>query len=316
MLRALPVSVLVIGASVAVPAQGPAPTFDVASVRVTTEGGAPSLQVLDTRATLLRHSIYQLLRLAFRVERYQLSAPTWLQDVRLDIQATLPAGGTRQQVPEMLQGLLAQRFGLVVHRELRPIQAYELIVAPGGPTMETVEPVNELDRDFPINPIFAATPAGRASADTLSETPDGPVRTVRGAPGDLGVSTMTTVTARSRYSLSLSKERTQILNATRMAMVDFTVVLERVIGEPVLDKTNLAALYKFTIDLPLNNMTRQSLMRGAAMFGRNPSDSPFAASPIPMVSGGLKGLGLRLEKRRSEIETIVVDKIERTPTDN
>ena len=135
-------------------------------------------------------------------------------------------------------------------------------------------------------------------------------------PGGLGDSTMTTVTARSRYSLMHSKEQTQILKATRMAMVDFIVVLERVIGEPVLDKTNLATLYKFTIDLPLNNMTRQSLMRGAAMFGRNPSDSPFAASPMPMVSGGLKSLGLRLEKRRSEIETIVVDKIERTPTDN
>ena len=135
-------------------------------------------------------------------------------------------------------------------------------------------------------------------------------------PGGLGASTMTTVTARSRYSLFTSKERTQILNATRMAMVDFAVVLERAIGEPVLDKTNLAALYRFTIELPVNATLRQSLMRGATLFGLNPSDSPFAASPMPMVSGGLKGLGLRLEKRRSEIETIVVDKIERTPTEN
>jgi uncharacterized protein (TIGR03435 family) len=307
MLRALPVSVLVIGASVAVPAQGPAPTFDVASVRVTTEGGAPSLQVLDTRATLLRHSIDQVLRLAFRVKPYQLVAPGWLSEVRVDIQATLPAGATRQQVPEMLQALLAERFGLVVHRESRPTDAYELLIDAGGvKQMEEVEPVNELELTLP-------TSLGR---DRLAETPDGPRRTVESGSGDLGDNTMTTVTARSRYSLTISKERTQVLNATRMAMVDFVVVLERVIGEPVLDKTNLVALYRFTIDLPLNYTLRQSLMRGAALFGRNPSDSPYAASPLPMVSGGLKGLGLRLEKRRSEIETIVVDKIERTPTEN
>jgi uncharacterized protein (TIGR03435 family) len=207
----------------------------------------------------------------------------------------------------MLQALLAERFGLVVHRESRPTDAYELLIDAGGvKQMEEVEPVNELALTLPT----------RLGRDSVAETPDGPVRTVESGSGDLGDDTRTTVTARSMYSLTISKERTQVLKATRMAMADFAVVLERVMGEPVLDKTNLAALYRFTIDLPLNYTLRQSLMRGAALFGRNPSDSPYAASPLPMVSGGLKGLGLRLEKRRSEIETIIIDKIERTPTDN
>jgi uncharacterized protein (TIGR03435 family) len=310
MRRSLLIGVLVVGASVAVPGQGPAPTFDVASVRVSTAPGAPSMQVLDTRATFIGQSMHAVLRLAFRMKAYQVSAPSWLQDVRLDIQATLPAGAKRQQVPEMLQGLLAQRFGLVVHRELRPIQAYELIVGPGGTTMEEVEPANELDRDFRIDPSLAATPAGRAFADRLSETPDGPVRTV--ISSERGEPRSTTVTARSKYELRLTDRRTQILSASRMTMADLAAALERVTGEPILDKTNLVNLYKFTIELPPDNMAREIIIRS----GRGNVSDTLADPPVVMTIEAVKKLGLRLERRRSEIETIVVDKIERTPTEN
>jgi len=47
-------------------------------------------------------------------------------DVRVDIQATMPTGATVAQVPEMLQRLLAERFGMVVHRETRQVDGYEL----------------------------------------------------------------------------------------------------------------------------------------------------------------------------------------------
>ena len=49
-----------------------------------------------------------------------------MTDVRVDIQATMPPGATVAQVPEMLQRLLAERFGMVVHRETRQVDGYEL----------------------------------------------------------------------------------------------------------------------------------------------------------------------------------------------
>jgi len=39
-----------------------------------------------------------------------------------ETQATLPAGATREQIPEMLQTMLAERFKLAYHLETREYQ--------------------------------------------------------------------------------------------------------------------------------------------------------------------------------------------------
>jgi uncharacterized protein (TIGR03435 family) len=52
--------------------------------------------------------------MAFRIDPIQsdlLSAPDWVRDVRVDINANFPEG-SRELVPEMLKTLLADRFGL------------------------------------------------------------------------------------------------------------------------------------------------------------------------------------------------------------
>ena len=49
------------------------------------------------------------------------------------IMATLPAGATQDQVPVMLQHLLAQRFGMTVHEEIKPRSGLALVVGKGGP---------------------------------------------------------------------------------------------------------------------------------------------------------------------------------------
>jgi uncharacterized protein (TIGR03435 family) len=97
-----------------------------------------------------------------------------------------------------------------------------------------------------------------------------------------------------------------------MTMADLAAALERVTGEPILDKTNLVNLYKFTIELPPDNMAREIIIRS----GRGNVSDTLADPPVVMTIEAVKKLGLRLERRRSEIETIVVDKIERTPTEN
>jgi uncharacterized protein (TIGR03435 family) len=71
---------------------------------------------------------------------YLLSGPGWLDDDKFDINATLPAETTREQLRRMLQTLLAERFGLKTHYESKPFKVYALEVSkkprklsPGSP---------------------------------------------------------------------------------------------------------------------------------------------------------------------------------------
>ena len=59
------------------------------------------------------------------------NAPPWSGADRFDIVATLPDNATSQQVPEMLRALLAERFTLVVHTEVRELPAFALVAARG-----------------------------------------------------------------------------------------------------------------------------------------------------------------------------------------
>jgi uncharacterized protein (TIGR03435 family) len=125
-------------------AQGPA--FEVASVRPTSPGGS-SMTVTDTHVNIRSYGLMSLLRIAFGVELFQLSAPDWLDAAKFDIQAVIPSGATRAMVPQMMHRLLTDRFGLVTH-EQRAVPAYELVVAKGGIKMAAVEPADDLTKDL------------------------------------------------------------------------------------------------------------------------------------------------------------------------
>src|SRR5262249_19726021 len=64
-------------------------------------------------------------------QRHKVAGPGWIDDERYDIVAKVPAGATRDQVNDMLQALLAERFQLTVHHETRDIPGYEITVAKG-----------------------------------------------------------------------------------------------------------------------------------------------------------------------------------------
>src|SRR3954470_17338525 len=70
---------------------------------------------------------------AFQVKGYQITGPSWLDDDCFEIVAKMPEGATSDQIPAMLQALLAERFKLVAHKEDRPRPVYALVVDKGGP---------------------------------------------------------------------------------------------------------------------------------------------------------------------------------------
>jgi uncharacterized protein (TIGR03435 family) len=75
--------------------------------------------------------------------------PDWAKDLRYDIEARISdADRAAWQDPknqpamlqEMLQAMLADRFQLVVHREMKEKSVYELVVAKSGPKFQETKP--------------------------------------------------------------------------------------------------------------------------------------------------------------------------------
>ena len=304
-LTAMLVSVCCVIWSVARAQPPQAAAFEVASVRLS-ETSAPrtpfSMSVTNTRVDIVNMSVGPVLRMAFRVKEYQLIAPAWLNQIRVHIHATLPERATRQQVPEMLQRLLSERFGLITHRESRIMNAYSLIVDPGGVKMRQVEPVDELDKPF-RTPETTSAPT-----DVLSETVDGPVRTIS-TPG-----ATRTITNRTKYDRRLTEHLGQVIDATRMTMAELAPILEATIDEPVFDKTGLTGVYQFRLELPQGQSTVRTLLaRGTT---RTSQGFPLIELRPDEWSKVVAPLGLRLERTRAPIEFVVVDEMNRAPTPN
>jgi uncharacterized protein (TIGR03435 family) len=110
------------------------PAFEVASVK--SYGGALIGRAIrhvpaEGQVLLTNRSLLALINYAFDVKnRYGLDgAPEWIAKESFEVRATPPPGASAEQVPRMLQQLLADRFGLRVRREMRKQPVYALVVA-------------------------------------------------------------------------------------------------------------------------------------------------------------------------------------------
>ncbi|HVW07628.1 MAG TPA: TIGR03435 family protein, partial [Bryobacteraceae bacterium] len=85
-------------------------------------------------------SLVDLIANAYGVDANRvLEGPNWLDMERFDLIARVAAGTTPQTARLMLQSLLADRFGLAVHNEQRPMQAWILTKGTGEPKMTLSE---------------------------------------------------------------------------------------------------------------------------------------------------------------------------------
>lgn len=119
-------------------AQQPTPKFEVATVRLHPDGdptqGSWSLPGKgEFKASNL--TLEWLIRLAYNVDPKQIvGEPNWLTQNTYDINAKPEAGIalSREELRPRLQALLAERFHLVAHTEMRRQPGYELIVSKRG----------------------------------------------------------------------------------------------------------------------------------------------------------------------------------------
>jgi len=118
---------------------GKAQSFEVASIKPNVSGDGRFGVAIQPggRLTVTGANVKMLMRQAYRIQDFQIiGAPSWFDSDRFDIVAKAEGKADADQVREMLQSLLAERFELKFHRDTRELPVYALVVGKSGPKME------------------------------------------------------------------------------------------------------------------------------------------------------------------------------------
>jgi uncharacterized protein (TIGR03435 family) len=294
-----------------------AQTFEVASVKV-----APPLdpqkilsgqqrvgmKVAGSNVDIESTSLQELLYLAFKVRPTQMTGPSWLNmgnplealsATRFNIHAKLPAGTGEEQVPQMLQALLAERFKLTYHRATKEQNAYALLVGKDGPKLEPSPPDDPKPADAPTS--------ARPDPVQVSGNPQSGMTIRAGNAGSI--------------NMKMGDDGIMRLVTDKMTLEQFAASVERFVDRPVVDQTGLKGNYKITLELSMAD-----LMAAARAAGMNvPSAGPAGGSPAagPADPGGgvsifknIEKMGLKLESRKSQVDYLIIDRLEKTPTED
>ena len=306
---------LVLAAGVALgQTTAPGPAFDVASIKP----AAPldrsqilsgqmhvGMKIDAARVDIGSMSLADLIRVAYRVKPYQVSGPDWMASERFDVLAKLPEGSSGEQVPEMLQALLAERFKLTVHRESKEHAVYALVVGKNGPKLKE-------------SPPDADAPAGGAPTTVDDASPQVRV-SGRGENTQVSISGGQIGTAH----MSMGPGGTMHLEAPRMNMAAFADTLSRFFERPVVDLTELKGSYLVALDLSMEDLRNAArnfgVMAPGLGGGRGGARPPSDAASDPgglSIFAAVQQLGLKLEPRKTPLDFVVIDHLEKTPTEN
>ena len=221
-----------------------------------------------------------LIMTAYDLKAYQVSGPDWMTTERYDVIVKVPEGASKAQVNVMWQNLLAERFGMVLHHESKEFQVEELVVARGGPKLkETVE-----DLTAPLPP----GPPKLKNGELLSP---GVVSTIYPSP--------------RAHTVARAQPISQL-----------TAMLSNQLNRPVLDKTGLTGKYDFTLDYNLSGFVLPPQL-GQPGPGLAAAAGDNAGEPGPDLAAAVQQqLGLRLVAGKAKIDMVIVEKVNKVPTDN
>jgi uncharacterized protein (TIGR03435 family) len=218
---------------------------------------------------------------AFDMKAYQLTGPMSLDADRYNFAVKIPAGATKEQVRTMWVNLLAERFGMKLHHESKEFQVDELVVGKDGPKLKL------------------------ASADVADAPAGGPPNIVNGELKSAGFITMIHSGPTGVTAQTMAKGQT---------LEPLAVALSGQLKHPVLDKTGLTAKYDYTVDFT-PDMSGFSVIPAG---GGPPPANPTGAADLEQTLGVAiqQQLGLRLTKGKANLDTVVIDKVDKAPTAN
>jgi uncharacterized protein (TIGR03435 family) len=112
--------------------EGP-PAFEAADVHVSAITRNPFMRgpfLRSGRYELKSATMVDLISTAYNTNPSEVrGGPNWLEWDRFDVIGKVPTGTTQEAAKLMLQSLLAERFGVVVHKDNKPMPAYALTAA-------------------------------------------------------------------------------------------------------------------------------------------------------------------------------------------
>jgi uncharacterized protein (TIGR03435 family) len=257
-----------------------------------------------------------LLTTAYNVKNFQITGPSWLDTERFDITATMPPETTKEQFQIMLQNLLIDRFRMSIHPEKKELPMYSMVVVKAGKLKESTTTGAPVDLDNPPPPPPPGPP--KIGADGFPIMP----AAIANRPGIF----MMMMPGRARWT------------ANAQTMQELANRLSNEFSRPVIDNTGLTAKYDFTLTFapdPNQGAGRGAPFPlpgpGAVAIGRGPGPGPGAGpgpggndnvfvpdgETPPLLLGALQSqLGLKLEPKKGPVDIIVIDKIEKNPTEN
>jgi len=259
-------------------------------------------------------SLADLVGMAYNVKPYQMQGPDWMSQQRFDIQARIPDGVSKDKVPDMLQALLADRFKMTTHKEKKDLPVYALIAGKNGPKLTQAAALT----------AAAAEPdktlADSANSDNGGTEKDQFKFKMNGQNGVV----MQYGTTRTSTSTGPDGSHLEINRITMPALAN---ALSSYVDRPVIDMTGLTGEYQVALDLSLEDMrlAAQRAQRQMAQLGL----PPLPMQQLPGVNPGeastpgsgsvftaVDKLGLKLDARKAPVEVIVIDHLEKTPTEN
>lgn len=116
------------------------PDWEVATVRPSdpNDKGYQHIRSSGRHLLLLDTTVEEFLLLGYSVQKSQLAGlPDWAKTERWDVDGAPDAEGQPNwvQMQALMRKILAERFGLKLHREQRQLAVYALTLAKGGPKM-------------------------------------------------------------------------------------------------------------------------------------------------------------------------------------
>jgi uncharacterized protein (TIGR03435 family) len=315
---------LLLGASLASAAD---PAFEVVSIkpagpmdpaRLLSGKAQIGMKFEQGRVTIGYLSLRDLLPLAYEVKAYQISGPDWLREQRYDIVATVPEGATKEQLPAMLRAMLSERFHVEAHKETRDQNVYALTISKNGHKMPEAAPEPE------------APPAPGQKSDMTIGVGDNQVSINRSNSGVVVRDPRAGTT-----KVAMGPNGTLRMEMARMTMQTLAETLTPMVDRPVINKTGLEGAFQVTLEMAMADMVQMAraagMMTGAggpppgigagapAVGGAPGGAVPALASSDPgssSIFSAVQQLGLRLEGQKAPLDMIVVDKVDRSPTDN
>jgi len=278
--------------AVALSAQTKRPSFEVASIRPAADAPRQAVaaagRVDGAQFRIAGLTIRDYISQAYGVKLNQISGPDWMTTTRFDIVATLPAGGSQDQVPQMMQSLLEERFELKTHREKKEFPVYALAVAPAGLKAAQIPSNSEPESGDAKSPqAFTRSGSGRGIFINLGEG--------------------------SSFTFA-----NNAFEAKKVTMPSLAGMLERFVDRPVVGATGAAGSYDVSFDLTPEDyrmMLNRAAVAAGLVLGPDALRVLDGSSPTSLYDG-LGKFGLKLEARKAPLDVLVVDNIRKTPTEN